>query len=200
MTLCCAENGSCWKRAVVKSDHVQTHDDVLWYVSRAHGYVTAVPKHLLPAVLAPFRRYGHPGAARTTLLIKRKVPLPDTQEGHPCLCPVLQVPADEACPQCAASLEFPLEFYGRETPSRWTSSATGTDSSWSTVHPIIRCHRRDPRVTVPPHACSAALGQVRPRKRVEGDTEPLAMAHVSKTPQPRPHQPLTHERYKRLRG
>ena len=55
------------------SEYVIADDGLLWHAPRGGAYAIAVPKQLVPAVLALVHgTYGHPGAARTTILIERK--------------------------------------------------------------------------------------------------------------------------------
>ena len=55
------------------SEYVIADDGLLWHAPRGRAYAIAVPKQLVPAVLALVHgTYGHPGAARTTILIERK--------------------------------------------------------------------------------------------------------------------------------
>lgn len=53
--------------------YVLDDDHVLWHAPRGWTYAIAVPLQLVPGVLALVHgTYGHPGVARTTLLIERK--------------------------------------------------------------------------------------------------------------------------------
>eukprot|EP00752_Nemacystus_decipiens_P004057 g3715.t1 len=52
---------------------VLADDDLLWHAPRGRAYAIAVPKHLVPGVLALVHgTYRHPGVARTTILVERK--------------------------------------------------------------------------------------------------------------------------------
>ena len=54
-------------------EYVLADDNLLWHAPRGRAYAMAVPKQLVPAVLALVHgTYGHPGAARTTILIERR--------------------------------------------------------------------------------------------------------------------------------
>ncbi|CAB1102956.1 unnamed protein product [Ectocarpus sp. CCAP 1310/34] len=54
-------------------EYVLADDGLLWHSPRGRTYAIAVPKQLVSAVLAlVYGVYGHPGTARTTLLIERK--------------------------------------------------------------------------------------------------------------------------------
>jgi len=55
------------------TDYILADDHLLWYAPRGGTYAIAVPLRLVPGVLALIHGvYGHPGTARTTLLIARK--------------------------------------------------------------------------------------------------------------------------------
>ena len=55
------------------TDYVLADDHLLWHAPRGRMYAIAVPQQLVPAVLALIHgTYGHPGVARTTILIERK--------------------------------------------------------------------------------------------------------------------------------
>jgi len=62
-------------------DYVLSDNDLLWHAPRGGTYAIAVPRRLLPGVLALVHgTYGHPGTARTTLLIERKFHWPTLKQ------------------------------------------------------------------------------------------------------------------------
>ena len=63
------------------TNYVLADDHLLWHAPRGWTYAIAVPRHLVPGVLALVHgTYGHPGTARTTLLIERKYHWPTLKE------------------------------------------------------------------------------------------------------------------------
>ena len=54
-------------------EYVLADDNLLWHAPRGRAYAIAVPKQLVPGVLALIHgTYGHPGVARTTIHVERK--------------------------------------------------------------------------------------------------------------------------------
>lgn len=54
-------------------DYLLDDHQLLWHAPRGRAYAIALPRQLVPAVLALVHgTYGHPGVARTTMLIERK--------------------------------------------------------------------------------------------------------------------------------
>eukprot|EP00752_Nemacystus_decipiens_P008157 g7296.t1 len=63
------------------SHYVLSDNDLLWHAPRGGTYAIAVPRRLIPGVLALVHgTYGHPGTARTTLLIARKFHWPSLKQ------------------------------------------------------------------------------------------------------------------------
>ncbi|CAN0166915.1 unnamed protein product, partial [Ectocarpus fasciculatus] len=66
-------------------DYVLDDQQLLWHAPRGRQYAVATPRHLVPGVLALVHgTFGHPGVARTTLLIEKRYHWPtlkkDTRE------------------------------------------------------------------------------------------------------------------------
>ena len=56
-----------------KGDYVLDDQDLLWHAPRGKAHAIAVPRRLVPGVLAlTHGTFGHPGVARTTLLVEAK--------------------------------------------------------------------------------------------------------------------------------
>ena len=56
-----------------KGDYVLDDQNLLWHAPRGNAHATAVPRTLVPGVLAlAHGTFGHPGVARTILLVESK--------------------------------------------------------------------------------------------------------------------------------
>ncbi len=85
------------------NDFMLANDGLLWHAPRGRTYAIAVPKLSVPAVLAlTHGTYGHPGVARTSILIEWKTTGRVPQEGNPHVRTVLQMPPEEASLESAA--------------------------------------------------------------------------------------------------
>lgn len=112
-------------------DYILDDHQLLWHAPRGKAYAVAVPRELIPGVLALVHgTYGHPGVARTTILIERKYHWPTLKKDTrayvlSCKCRRRKRPWSKQIAMLPARLLQPWEVLEMDLPDMKMASSSG---------------------------------------------------------------------------